>query len=285
MPASLSRFLLAALSALSLLLLSSCSDEPAPLSASPALVVEGWIDSDGFPEVLLGRSVVPDAAGGDFADYIVRWGKVTISDGTSEVILTGGPSDKFFPPYHYYTHEMRGVPGRTYTLTASYAGLTATSTVTMPPAPTPIASIDISPVEGIDTLRHLTLTFRTPSDAPAYYHISAQVKDIDMRPLPSMLGSVEAIRPGELVSVPVYRGNSSLVSGSFTPDFPVGATVRIDFARVSPEAFLFWKAFDSASLVAGSVFISSPGSLPSNISGGLGIWSPRAVTTQVITIP
>ena len=72
------------------------------------LVVEGWIEDGGYPVVLLGETHAIDAGMQNIENYIVRWGKVTISDGTDSVILTGGYDNDFFPPYKYTTFKMTG---------------------------------------------------------------------------------------------------------------------------------------------------------------------------------
>lgn len=256
--------------------------EPEP--ASPRLVVEGWFDSGSYPEVLLNMSMVPSDEEQSVAESIVRWGKVTISDGVEEVILTGGPSDNYFPPYHYYTFDMIGEPGKTYTLRASYRGMTVSSTVTMP-QPTQIDGVTVTPVEGNDTLRHLTLSFTAPDDTPAYYHLSARVNGVDGREYPCMLGAHEVLMPGKEVVLPVYRANrSTSTADDYVADFPVGSLVSVTLARVSREVFEFWRAFDNASLVSGSVFVGAPGSLPTNISGGYGVWSPQGACTKLVLV-
>ena len=266
------------------MLLAACSDDAPLAEAGERLVIEGHIDSGGYPDVLLNLTVSPSESGGDFADAVVRWGKVSISDGESEVVLTGAPSHSYFPPYHYYTSEMAGIPGRTYTITATYRDLTATSTVTMPQEIPVIERVDVTQADGSNDFCHVSLTFRTPDDAPAYYHLSAQVSDLDSRALPCMLGAVEAPQPGESVTVPVYRGRSAIAEGDYTPDFPLGAIVKINLERVTREVFDFWRAFDNASLTGGSIFITSPGTLPSNIAGGLGVWSAQAVASTIIPV-
>ena len=82
----------------------------------------------------------------------------------------------------------------------------------------------------------------------------------------------------------MYRGRAAIAEGDYTPDFPLGAIVKINLERVSREVFVFWRAFDNASLTGGSIFITSPGTLPSNIAGGLGVWSAQAVASTIISV-
>ena len=86
------------------------------------IVVEGWIESGGAPVVLLTRTFVVETrweTDGE-TSVVLPWGKVTVSDGINEVILTGDYDERYFPPYAYSTSRMKGVPGRTYHLTVEY---------------------------------------------------------------------------------------------------------------------------------------------------------------------
>lgn len=75
-----------------------------------------------------------------------------------------------------------------------------------------------------------------------------------------------------------------MLTGKYEADMPVGETVTVTLARVSREVFLFWRAYDNASLVNGSIFVGAPGSLPSNVSGGYGVWSAQGVSTRTILV-
>ena len=79
--------------------------------ASVKLVVEGHIDSGGYPVVILTASASPAEGNIAISDKLIRWGKVTISDGDTTIIMTGGPNKKYFPPYTYSTFRMKGKPG------------------------------------------------------------------------------------------------------------------------------------------------------------------------------
>ena len=94
--------------------LTACMEEE-DAELQTQLVVEGWIEDGGYPVVLLGETHAIDAGMQNIENYIVRWGKVTISDGTDSVVLTGGYDNDFFPPYKYTTFKMTGQAGKTYT--------------------------------------------------------------------------------------------------------------------------------------------------------------------------
>ena len=77
--------------------LTACMEEE-DAELQTQLVVEGWIEDGGYPCSLIGRNPCHRRRMQNIENYIVRWGKVTISDGTDSVILTGGYDNDFFPP-------------------------------------------------------------------------------------------------------------------------------------------------------------------------------------------
>lgn len=262
--------------------LISCSDDYDYLQ--PQLVLEGSFDSMGYPDVILTKSIVTDGSDYDVSELLMRWATVRISDDTGrEVILTGAPSKQHFPPYHYYTTEMRGEPGRTYTITATYRDMCVTASASMP-YPTPIDSISSATVAECDTLRALTVHFTAPADCPAYYHVSTQLRGFDGRFLPGTLGVVEAHTPGMAMSVPAMRAKTSTDTADFVPHMPVGSVCGIRLERVEPAIYEFWKVFSNQALFGSSEFFATTFSLPGNIDGGFGIWSPQGVDIVYVDV-
>lgn len=262
---------------------TACETEHADTESTTKLVVEGNIDNDGTTEVILTSSLIPTTDGGNMADNLIRWGKITVSDGSSTVILTGGPRAEGFPPYHYFNHSMFGHPGRTYTITVEYDGLTASSSCTMP-APTPIDKLELHPIENNDTLRALTMLITAPDDCPAYYHIVTRVNDRDSGFYPAMFGTFEATLPGEHITVPVYRGKHDTSPEDYVADMPIGTTVTVKLCRVEKSVHDFWLAYENVVYFGGSQFISAAGSLPTNITGGYGVWNAQGTASATIAI-
>ena len=264
------------------LCLAACESEFEPLPSR--LVLEGCFDSMGYPDIILTRSIVTDGTNTDVSELLMRWATVRISDDSGrEVILTGSPSKRHFPPYHYTTTEMRGEPGRTYTITATYRDLSVTATARMP-YPTLIDSVSSAPVSDNDTLRALTLHFTAPNDCPAYYHVSTMLHGCDGRFLPGTLGVVEATTPGAAMSVPAMRAKSSVDTADFVPHMPAGALCGIRLERVEPEIYEFWKVFSNQALFGSSEFFDTTFSLPGHVDGGFGIWSPQGVDIVYIEV-
>lgn len=255
------------------LLSVSCDTDSPDRPTAPRPVIEGWIDSDGYPRVIFTSAFITGEENVTIADKMIRWGRVTISDGNRTVVMTGGPDNDLFPPYSYYTYEMKGEPGRTYTVTAGYRDLYATATCTMPQPPE-VTEVRQTPVEGNDTLRAVSVSIVNRDTDTAYYHVAARVIPFEHRYLPSVMGCVEAA-PGQTVDLPVMRGKTSVTPGDFVPQLPSRRLVMLRVERVTREVFLFWQAFNEATMFGGSQFVGHNTSLPGNIEGGFGVWSAQ----------
>ncbi|MDE5552082.1 MAG: DUF4249 domain-containing protein, partial [Muribaculaceae bacterium] len=237
-------------------------------SSPPQLVMEAMIDSDGFPIVFLTASVTPDVEG-SIRDKVITSAKVTISDGIREVVMTASAKRDYLPPFRYYTFEMRGEPGRTYTVTATYSGQTITARAEMP-RPTAIDSVVVRPTD-VDSLRSATLYFTAPQDTPAYYYLTmSNPRQYGGQRLPCMLGSIRTVTPGETISLPVLKPRLRMDSTKYISHLLVGETVDVELNRVTRDVYEFWRAFDNMVDFSASPFITTDESLPGNVEGGLG---------------
>lgn len=256
---------------------TACSDtDPLP-PLEPKAVIEGWIDSDGYPRVIFTSAFIEGEENVSIADKLIRWGTVRISDGSKSVIMTGGPDEDLFPPYSFFTYEMKGTPGTTYTITADYKELHAEASCTMPEPPD-VAEVIETPIEGSDTLRAVSIRIANPSAERAYYHVSTRVLPDETRYLPAIMGCAEA-EPGQTVTLPVFRGKTSISDADFVPQLPSNRAVLVRVERVTPAVYAFWQAFNEATMFGGSIFVGNNSSLPGNISGGFGIWSAQGTHT------
>lgn len=258
-----------------------CERENVDLAPSLA-VIEGTFDTDGYPVVLFSSSVTP-GIDGTIKDNVINWGKVTISDGEREVILTGRRDDKYLPPYKYYTREMKGVPGKIYRLTAEFDNLYAESECLMP-YPTEIERVEIASTES-DSLKSATLYFIAPEDVPAYYYVSLVDLTLQSVPRPCVMGTLRTDVAGKEYSIPIMRPKIKIDGDVYIPNLSVGSVYRVYLNRVTKEVFEFWRAFDNMVMFSSSPFISSDQSLPSNIKGGYGVWSPQgSASTMIIPV-
>lgn len=250
---------------------------------SPKPVIDAWFDSDGYPVVIFTSSVDPSDVSTPVSEKVIRWGKVTLSDGEREIVLTGGPSKDYFPPYRYFTYEMKGEPGKRYRLTAEYKGLYAESECLMM-EPTPVNRIEILPSVENDSAKEVYLNFISPEDCPAYYYVGVRNEETKGRALPAMMGTYKATEPGEEIRLQVFRPKNSLDTARYNPEFFPGENLEISLCRVPEEVFDFWVGYDNSVLFGGSQFIDTSQSLRGNIEGGYGIWSVQGVWKEYISI-
>lgn len=263
-------------------LLASCShtDEPQP---SELPVIEGWIDSGGHPIVMFTSAISPDTDGGELMDKMIRWGKVTISDGEEEIIMTGGRTSEYFPPYRYFTSYMVGRPGRTYTITADYRDMHASAKCYMY-EPTKIDSITFRPTEDDDSQLSTTLHFTAPADVPAYYYLTIRELYESPRSLPTMLGCREVVEPGSHVAIPVFNSKQSYNGEPFAAQLKVGHKYIVSLHRIPKEVYDFWSAYDNAVMFGENLLLGLSGSLPANIEGGLGVFSARGTNSKFFVV-
>lgn len=260
-------------------LFQSCDDSPA--LPSRKAVIEGYFRSGEYPSVFFTSSVVPEMSG-NVADAIVNWGKVSISDGDTTVILTGRADDSYMPPYVYFTFDMTGIPGKTYSITAEFKDLRAHASMRMP-YPVEIDSITITPAAN-DSLRSASLHFTSPAETPAYFYISLKKNQRGERMLPCMMGTVKTDLPGAHYSIPILRPRVKTDSIPYISQLIVGEEWIVSLNRIECSAFEFWKAYDNMVMFSNSPFITTSESLPTNIDGGLGIWSVEGSSQKEISV-
>ncbi|MBQ8276965.1 MAG: DUF4249 domain-containing protein [Bacteroidaceae bacterium] len=261
----------------------SCLDED-DTAAEPQLVVEGWIEDGGYPVVMLGLSKPVDGDRMDFDDYVVRWGKVTVSDGTRSVVLTGGYDRNFFPPYKYTSYELVGEAGKTYTLTAEYDGRTATAVTTIPP-PVRLETLRLER-SASDTLFYVKAFFEDPADERNYYGLFSRREGKDKMFLLSFLGVFSDEVASGRVAADVYCGTS--LDTELEPDaskyFKSGDRVRVRLCNMDRASYRFWKSYSEVRNFSSNMFFPSTEELESNICGGKGYWCGYGSSTLTIDV-
>src|SRR5690606_24305899 len=116
--------------------LSSCKkeDERDFSSYQPNFVVEGWIEEGGYPHVILTHNLpfFTKVDSAQLSEIVIRWAKVSVSDGTDTEILTSRKDDRYFPPFLYRGSQLKGEVGKVYTLTVEYAGHVLSAQTSIP---------------------------------------------------------------------------------------------------------------------------------------------------------
>ena len=254
-------------------------DEPS------GLVVEGWIEDGGFPVVLLTRSMPvndeyldPDT----LSDYLVKWAKVSVTDGDDTVVLTGKYDKGYFPPFIYTTSRMRGKANHTYTLIVEYGNLCATATTTIPSKPLN-SSFTVERCSNSDTLYQIIAHFRDDPSVKNYYQFFSRVGTASKQYLASYLGSIDDAVLGSSTDVPVYRGHRFAIE-DYTPYYKLTDTVSVKFSQVDEQSYRFWDEYTKTLSLSGNMFLSSNANLTSNVNGAIGYWCGLASITNHIVI-
>lgn len=263
---------------ISLFLLSCTNNEP----AKPQMILEGWIDTDGFPVVLLHSSYTFDnyidhehTLEDVIQEHLIMFGRVSISDGENEVVLTGRLDTCYLPPYTYSTINMLGQEGKVYIVTATYKEMKATATTTLLPA-AKFDSICIRKNVFNDTTKNI-IGYLNINDIqePAYYAVfmkygDRENKQFKLCPL-CVFDSSIADSNGriELVIYNPYSDKTDLTL-AFTQNFLIDLSYQIKLSRIDYESYRFWSAYSSQSFTQGIFFMPIYNNINGNVEGGLG---------------
>ena len=247
---------------------------------TPTIVVEGWIDEGEPPYVILSRNVPTSQDWQDvdnLTDYIVRWAKVTISDGTQEVILTGMTDQDYFPPYIYTTNKMVGEIGKTYTLTVEYDDFHATAETTVPTS-VPIDSVSVERISGDDRYVSIKLHFTDPDPSQTNYYKVSTIRNCESTQYTASYFSLFSDQTMTFYGpqhnhgiIPVTQNqNYRHANSEYTSYFEISDTVQIKFAHLSQSEYNFWEEAENMNNFSRNMFFSYFKNLPSNINGGMG---------------
>ena len=267
------------------LVLAACT--PAPVTPAPEqLVIEGWIE-DGAAPVVYVSTTMRVVEGQEMnqetvQEHIVKWGKVAISDGTEEVILTGTASSRFYPPYAYTTGRMLGKVGKTYTIKVEYDSAVATAQATIP-APVAMESVEAVQIENSQEYA-ARIRFKDDPSTEDYYRFFVRIKDVDKTYLPAHLGTVSDLQAaGGNIQIDIQPGGSMIRESR--SGFRSGEVVDIKLCTMNYPMYQYWNAFEEQYALASLPFFSLDTNLPGNVTGGIGYFAAYGSTTATLTIP
>ena len=245
-------------------------DEEVFVTYPPQLVVEGWIDDGGFPVVILSESVPVSQEYTDIAtlnDRVVKWAKVTVSDGENEVVLTGKSNPSYFPPYIYTTSRMRGVAGKTYWLTVIYDDYFVEAETVIPKK----VAVERFVAERGDGYYNLKAVINDVPDERNYYKFFVRVIGRDSMYLSSNMSVIDDRNFEFPLEVPLSPGKSILNEDD---DCLLDGSERllVKFAQVDSVAYWFWDEYKNYVEVRQNSFFRYTEKACSNVKGGLGYW-------------
>ncbi len=271
------------LNALALLLCCACNDRELP-APEPLLVVEGYIDDGGFPVVMLTTTfpISTERQSTDsIGEHLLRWAKVTVSDGEQEVVLTGMVDRAFFPPFVYTTSRMRGLSGHSYLLTIDYEDYHARAVTTIPNIPK-VDSIKVSPTD-VDSLYSLSVCITPDISEGSHYMSFVRIGRNGRQWLPAYLGLLDSGRAGP-IELPINRPWLVTDYTEYTPYFIENDTVMVKVAQIDGEAWQFWSDYENNINFARNPLLPYSQNIRSNIEGGIGCWYGCGAVVQPVIV-
>lgn len=271
---------------ISLLCLLNCSGFEIPQS-DPGIVVEGWIEDGMHPVVIVTTSVPVTSEYQDRSilyDCIVRWARVTVSDGDERVILTGKFSSDYFPPYIYTTSKIRGQAGKTYTLTVEYEDYVETAVTTIP-GRVPLEYIRVEEEEK--GAYRILAGLKDNPETKDYYRFFTCTDGVDSTYVPSFLGLVDdAVLNDGVTEMPV---NGAYVAKFGTEQrspmtFLEDDVVKIRFSSMDEVTFAYWSDYDDIITLSANPLFPVSKTIRSNVSSGMGCWAGYGSSYYTVSI-
>jgi hypothetical protein len=257
-------------------LLMSCSEEEIIPEAS-MLAVEGWIESDGYPVVMVTKTLPVSSEKhnlGQLEDYLVKWAKVSVINQGDTVVLTGKYDKGYFPPYVYTTSKIKGKVGESYKLVVEYKDMYATAITTIPDKPE-INSYSVERCADSDTLYQIKACMDLTNRNADYYQFFARVGTAKKQYFASFLGGIDGTASDKHIEFPVYRGHENDFIKSYdeySPYFSINDTVAVKCCSLYKMEYEFWKTYIESEYLSGAAMLSTTNNLPTNITGGTGYW-------------
>ncbi len=280
------KYILNALLILTAIVTSSCeSDEPddgITLRKMP-LVVEGWIEDEGVPVVIVTRATDFNNDNTPLDNLVERWCRVTVSDGVESEVLPMRINSNYKPGVIYSANRLRGKIGHTYTLMVETDTDTVTAVTTIPPVAR-LDSLRTVRLEGSDTLFAIRAFARVDASKSRYYKFFTQVNGRESRYYSSFLGTFNAGEYDSAKGWNVAKGIHDTFGEHFSPHYLSGDTVNVKLCTMDSTAYEFWQAYENAVSLNGNMFFTVSESCPSNISGGLGYWAGYGTSMARIVV-
>lgn len=249
----------------------------------PKIVVDGYIESDGFANVYLTKSspFLTEYDSASIRATFLNTATVILScsNGDSEV-LTLFRKNSFFPPFVYKSIRMKGIVGETYSLEIRTNGkvLTASTTIPVPPKVSHVRMETESDSTG-------SIKFDFLTDSVSIDHVFIRYRsllaDKDFHPAGVPIYKVNA--PNSTVSLQVYRCDESNLYLTNTKKLPYYKWPKYQFSRkdtvlmrigsVDTDAYRVLISLFADQTLKDNPFALNSAGIQSNIVGGIGRWT------------
>lgn len=280
----------------------SCDKNDIINSSDEQIVVDGWIEDEGMPIVLLTKSSTIDHGIhyiDEITNYFVINANVRIVSEGDTIQLPLSIDDRYFPPYIYTTDKLIGHSGQKYELLIDTPDNHHLSAVTSIPAKVEVDSFQILNSEISDTLFSIKGFFKDIPNEKNYYKYFVKVTNENITDTieyyaslffsniylsPGVGGVINDVVSDTNISFIINRGFINSDSNYIT-DFRHGDIVNVKFAQVNNETYRFWYDMQTSIIFGNSFFINSSKNISSNINGGLGAWCGYGANYYTINIP
>ncbi len=248
------------------------------------VVVDGYIEAGRHPVVYLTQSFpfFEEIDEDKLFENIVAVAKVTVSTDDQSEILTLERDTSVYPPFYYTGIDILGEPGKRYDLRVDFQGNVITASTTIPP----VAELDsLWFIRENDSLGYIRFRLSDNAHEKNYYRTFYRVLGKDDRFVPSYINALnDRYFNGQTGDFSIYKNVNELTDLYYNDKFfEVGQNVRIKIASMDKAHFDFWNSFQGKNLGLTS-FTAEPGSIESNVNGGLGVWGGYGSTIYSIVL-
>jgi hypothetical protein len=252
----------------------------------PQLVIEGWIENEGYPVVILTQSVTVSEETQSYdslQQYLVKWARVSISDGDTTVVLTGKYDSNYSPSYIYTTSHLLGQVGKNYSLTVDYKDWHAEAETSIP-EPVAIDSFSVKTSESDANRALLTAYFTDREETHDYYQFFTSTNLTKVVYYSTFAGSIDDESRTNPISVPIYQAYYNNKGNGYSISFSKYDKVLVKLAHVDEQSYLFWKDFEKITALSRNQFFNATQSIHNNIRGALGCWCGYGSTEYIVNI-
>lgn len=244
--------------------------------AEEQIVVDGYIENNAYPYVVLTKSVpfFSEMDSVQLRNLVVKTAKVTVSCGSVSEILTLQLNSEFFPPYVYRGTTFKGEIGKNYSIKVEVNNKVITSNTSITSTAT-IDSLWFEPLEDNDTLGLLWMRIQDNPDENNYYRVLTKRKGKDKNYIPSMIFSAfsDINFNGKLFTIAVYKGITDFSHPLEDIYFNVKDTVFIRLSTMDKESYDCWMSLQNEMVNYGNPLAEPNNPIVTNITNGIGVWS------------
>ncbi len=270
--------------------LAACSE---PEFIQPELVLEGWIEDDGHPFVMIHNSYTSSEQYTSIQEVIedktIFWGKVTISDDEISDVMTGRLDTTYLPPYYYFAVDIKGESGKTYVVEAEFEGQKVYATTTIPDR-VGFDSITIERLNDDKGNVRLKGFLKDRDECDNYYVLFYRYRG-EKQYINCFLGVVSDIEADEngLIQIPIYNNFSihklkNRGGKNNSRYFNEQDTIDLKLSAVDKISYDIWKDISALSSSSSLPFMPIYKNVKTNIVGGKGYWCGYASSVYSLVL-